>query len=574
MNRASGLRTLLSVSAGYTLLTFLFTYPWWRHPFTAVMGWRGDSWEYCWKLWWFKDAILSGHSLFYAPQIFVPFGYHLAGGEITPAMMIVGLPFAFLFSEIVAFNLLVFGSFVMAGVLMFYLVRAITGDLAASFLAGVLFAFSPFHMAHSLGHLPLMGYCWLPYLFWALYRQRESDQARYVVHAAIAFALLFYSSLYLGMIAAVGIVTWFLAGRPPGRTWGSWLKPVAGSVALGVLLILPLAWFFVQARASGVATGQWGIKAMRGAPFLSFLLPVGGNPFLGWLNPALTGVSGENDVSYGLVALVLAIWALRNRHDEPALLRGLAFLVIVGVVLGLGPVAFRTSNQPWELPIAIPARLRQFARLSPEKLRHLPIPLPGAILAVLPFFSGMRVWQRFAILGNVGIAALAGIGYQRLRTGLSKRNQTLVYAGVLAFTILEFAIWPYPYSFPGPRAVDRWLASIPGRFAILELPLEITQTGGFLYYSRFHGKELAVGCTTFPPAGYPEQVALFSTLPAQAGVDRLRDINVRYVLVDQRADTAGHVAAFEASPDFHFEQTLDSVTVFSVLPESARLIPR
>lgn len=53
----------------------------------------GDSAEYVWKLWWFKEAIIvRGVSPFFDSDIFYPFGYSLTLGETTPVNTVLGLP--------------------------------------------------------------------------------------------------------------------------------------------------------------------------------------------------------------------------------------------------------------------------------------------------------------------------------------------------------------------------------------------------------------------------------------------------------------------------------------------------
>ena len=61
------------------LITLLMTYPLVAHPGSIILGPPGDNFEYLYKMWWFKDALLAkGIAPFFIPGVFAPFGYPLA----------------------------------------------------------------------------------------------------------------------------------------------------------------------------------------------------------------------------------------------------------------------------------------------------------------------------------------------------------------------------------------------------------------------------------------------------------------------------------------------------------------
>jgi nitrate reductase NapE component len=577
----SRVRILIAVLAGYSALVIAFTYPWIRHPLTAVLGLPGDNWDCLWRLWWFKESLLHGHNPFFAPQIFYPEGYNLAAGEITPGTMLAGFPLTALAGEVVAYNVLMLGSFVVAGFAMFLLVRDVARRNAVAFGAGALFAFAPFPSAHAVGHLNIMGYCWIPFIFWAL--QRATDvrayghtprHRRYALASAAALAIAAYWSLQLAVIGAVGLIVWYLVARPPQMPAGRWFRLflLVGTAAL--ILVLPLIWFYVNARLHGVEVGFRNLRGIRGAPFLAFILPSPLNSILG--GPARRIIGGapyENSVSYGLVTVLLALWAVRAARDQRHIIRAGVALTVVGIVLGLGPVLMQTDAAFATLPLPFPNSIRVWLGI-PVKYQRLPIALPAALVALLPVFSGIRAYQRFALLGNVGLAFLAGIGYQAMASNLTRRSRRAALVGIILLAGIELMRWPFPVSFPGPRAVDRWLAAQRDTFCILEFPLATAQSGPAMYRSRFHGKPTPAGYASFDPKEYSALAESLALLPESTGLPVLYRTRVRYVIIDQHEDTSAHLKAFMSSPDFRLEQVLDSVCVFRLADRSTGRLPR
>jgi hypothetical protein len=90
----------------------------------------------------------------------------------------------------------------------------------------------------------------------------------------------------------------------------------------------------------------------------------------------------------------------------------------------------------------------------------------------IPGFSFIRECSRFTIVGLLGIAVLAGMGFDRLTAALTaqKRLALAIAAGV--FLIAEFAAMPLavqPTTAVVP-AIDRWLDSQPKPFVVAEVP--------------------------------------------------------------------------------------------------------
>jgi len=115
-SRGRGLRRHASVIAFFCLLTVAVTWPLVLRFSSQVPGWYiADNYEYLWKMWWFKHALLDLHqNPLIAPQLFYPQGFELAHAELSPLLTVVSLPLTWLWGEIPTYNLLSFLSFVVA----------------------------------------------------------------------------------------------------------------------------------------------------------------------------------------------------------------------------------------------------------------------------------------------------------------------------------------------------------------------------------------------------------------------------------------------------------------------------
>ena len=128
----------------------------------------------------------------------------------------------------------------------------------------------------------------------------------------------------------------------------------------------------------------------------------------------------------------------------------------------------------------------------------------------LPGLSFIRVPSRFSLLALLGVAVLAGIGFERLSATLTPRRRALLAGCAGAALILEFAAFPLgtaPYVVQIP-AVDRWLADQPKPFVVAELPLGNPRNLGgwerrhteYMLHSMAHWQKTIEGYSGLRPA--------------------------------------------------------------------------
>ena len=161
------LGVLIVVFAG---LTVVMTYPQVRVLNRGVSLDTADPLLSTWRLEWIAHQLPRDPLHLFDANIFHPEPDTLAYSDamLVPALTVaplvwLGVP------PLLAYNLLLLSGFVFSGAAMVLLVWSLTRHVAASLLAGFVFAFLPFRFVH-YAHLELLMTQWMPLCLWALHR--------------------------------------------------------------------------------------------------------------------------------------------------------------------------------------------------------------------------------------------------------------------------------------------------------------------------------------------------------------------------------------------------------------------
>lgn len=549
------IRGTIRVLAAYLLLTLLMTWPLGAR-LTQTLPDGGDGWRFLWNLWWVKTAVVDLHtSPFHTSLLYYPFGTNLYIDTLAPLLGVVSIPFQLLgLSLVTVYNLLVLTSFVLAGYGTYLLVHYLTQVRSAAFVAGIIFAFCPYHFAHLLGHLNLVSLQGLPFYILALYKtwdageQPDTDGTRWPTSRR-PFLWAGLAGLWLAMNAYIewtyalflilftlGFVAWqiLVARRGPGWRRGVQRLGLVGAISL--LLTLPvLVPMLQEARTTTYTQTRIQDSVWLSSDSTDAFVPSTFHPLWRFMGPVLDShyagrPRAERIVFVGYSILVLSIaglWMLRRRKH--VVFWGCTALA--GWILSLGPIL-----HVWGERFFLGQR----------------IPLPYAGLYFLPFFNILRVPARFMVLTMLALAVL--VGYT-LATGVQERPQwwakrlrpvgrvwLSTIAGVLI--LFEYLAVPYPmlpldYQLPFYQE----LAAEPGQFAILDLPL--TPFSIYEAYQTIHHHPIVGGYLARQPpdpfvANMPVLQYLLPTtavddplarVAAQSGLADLRQAQVRYAIV-------------------------------------------
>jgi hypothetical protein len=413
----------------------------------------GDHLQSVYRFWLVGHQLEHWHAPWKDPYSFQPI--------VEPQTVVGGWPFGLpfwpleaAFGPVVAWNLLLLGTIVGAGLFTFAWLRCLELGVWPATIGGLVFAVAPYRVEQSAGHLLGWAAVFLPLALWAIERARLSPSPRRA-HAWGALAALAIVSVPLsGQVhLALGFIPLTVAYaavrfRPLAFFW-----TLGGALAaIGVGSLIRYTLIAGSAEESGRSVAELRHYSAEPLDFLDRWHGPRSEEFvyLGWLTPALA-----------LVGLVLLA-----RWSRPlAILLGLA--AIVPVVLALGTY------------------------------------LPGyeALWRNLPPLHFTRVPGRLLPIADLAVAALAAFACAEL---LRRRANQLVGLGCVLVVLVALDLIVQPLSAtaadPGNEAYAALDSAPAGR--VLELPVfepGVHYGSVYDYYQLQAAREQTGGYSTLAP---------------------------------------------------------------------------
>jgi len=132
-----------------------------------------------------------------------------------------------------------------------------------------------------------------------------------------------------------------------------------------------------------------------------------------------------------------------------------------------------------------------------------------------------------------GLAVLAGFGYQSLQQITSA--PTVVLIAALVAIGVEYGSSPVLLDEVPRRTPDVYrFVSLADRGVVIELPIvEGYLNPTYMFWSTRHWHPLVNGYSGFKPLDYTETTRRMRTFPDEASIARLRQLDVRYILVHE-----------------------------------------
>src|SRR5690349_4200197 len=124
----------------------------WAHPFANVIGDGPDPPVFIWYLRWVPFAIGHGLNPLFTSYLDFPDGINLMWQTSVPLLGLLLAPITLTLGPIFAYNLLMTASMALAAWCAFLAFRRHVEHPWAAGLGGLLFGFSPYMLAQSLGH--------------------------------------------------------------------------------------------------------------------------------------------------------------------------------------------------------------------------------------------------------------------------------------------------------------------------------------------------------------------------------------------------------------------------------------
>lgn len=585
----------------YTVLALIMTYPLIAQLGTHYAGNNEDLWTFQWDNWWTRYALQHGLDLLFTPVQFYPIGVSLAAHSLSFYNSFLWIPLAALFGDIAAYNLTVLLTFILSGYTMFllaeYLInqRAGTRDenagqpvpdsrsLIPALIAGLVFAFAPYHFSQSLGHVSLASVQWFPLLALFVLKAVRETRWRNALVIGLLIGLITATRLQFlvlgGVVFAIFVaVDWIVSRRDWTR--GAIGRLMAAGV-LGLVLSLPIVWpaaqLFTQADSPDelIADEQtWGQTDL-----LAYFVPMTYHPLLGeavqpfYLNFAKNR-AWMPFLGYSVIALSIYGALKAKRRAWPWIAIGLfLFIMALGPFLRVNGVSY--ENVP--LPYALIGNTFPLNTLRSPDRYNLLLPLA---LAVLVAYGVSDVLARARRVNSTADRSNA-LKRVSTRFGFPPLNS---FIGLFIGAVILFEYLGVPYPTIAPLTISPFLTKIAGDpepYAVLDIPLDRSDTKYYLYYQTQHQHPLVQGrVARVPPAAY----RLFNEIPLLAAwqqsfnaprpidlgaqLAQLAAYNVRYIILHKDLTDPAFVTSlrnyFTLPPAYEDDQ----IAVYSTRPDA------
>jgi len=480
------------VFISYIFLTIVFTYPVF---FSDMVPGGGDVYFYLWDLWWFKKALLSASSPYFTQYLFYPTGINLAFSAITPFNGIFSIPLQFVFGLTKTYTILWLTSFIISGYGTYLLVKYLTGNSKAAFISGLIFMFSPYHFAHSLGHLNLLSIEWIPFYVLFLLKTINEKSSKNAIYAAFFLLLVFLSEYTYAVYLSFFTVFFLLYYAYEDKNYivnKFVIKKLSLMGICFIFLSFPFAYpLFKELLVSKSSYMYNGGFVAFSADLLGFFIPSKFHPvFNQFVDPIyqnFTGNAAESTVFAGYTVIILsAIAFLKIKTKE---IKFWVLSTVICFIFCLGP-------------------LLHINGIFTGKIEDInfAIPLPYAIIMKIPIISIARVPSRWDAIVMLNLSVLSGYGLsyifkkfenQSFRDRPTSTYITIIFASLILF---EFLFIPYPMANTDVPEFYRSLSKNPEDFAIFEIPGLVGHLAfpEYMYYQTVHGKKLISGYTHVP----------------------------------------------------------------------------
>lgn len=556
--RGAGLH--LGALLGYVLVALVYSWPLLLHLGTTLTGPPdGDTGVYVWNQWVFGHELLVHGRLPYFTDLIFSLSAddaNLSLHNYTAFQDVLAMALMPWLGVIATFNTIFLSMSVLTSYSTFLLARHVTARSAESWLAGLLFAWSPVLVTRGMGHFSLVAAAPLAIFLLVLLKADGHERFRDAVAlgAIVAWAASAeaYYGVYCLLIGAMFLVARILAIESSPRSG----RAVAVKWALNVMLFCVAGLVAAVAASGGGSLRIMGIAvSVRGLYTPMLVLTTLATIRALWQVRARLKPTASADawhlvrltLATGLVATVLlspVLYAVGVRianagftidtpywRSSPDGVDVLAFVlpnpnhplapaslagwlasrpsgyienvasIPMTVVIGL-IVAWRKGWRPslWWATFTL-----AFGALALGPFVHIGglntyIPGPWALLRYMPVLGLARSPTRFSVVMMLGVVVVFVTALEWMGRSYPRRRRLLLGAtAILLFTeLLPAPITLYSAAVP---SFYRQVATAPGDVRVLELPTGVSDgtssVGGFSaryqFFQTVHGKPLIGG---------------------------------------------------------------------------------
>jgi len=499
-----------------------------------------DPLFYAWNLSHNANTLFQGFESIVNTNIFYPLTNTIAYSDTLWAQSIMANPIIWItHNPILAENILIFLSFPLSAISMFFLSYYFSRNLAASLATGIFYAFS-YPRLSQIGHLPMISSQWLPLYLLYLFKFLDESKLINLFWLCFWYIMATASSIYFGVFL-VPITLLILAIHVIKRSFNHSLNLYKKTVMPIVLLALPFLIVLTLVVSPYIRLKVENPDIKRSIDDVTFLRAnlldyVSVLPTSHTLNRVLPNNTNEHVLFPTITLLLLAsIGALIAFKKSKYHITILLFIILTSFILSLG-------NE-------------QSFTLGSYSTGVFKLPYYYAY-QVFPLLQIVRVPARFSIFTILSMSALSGYGLH----AFLKNNKHLGIAAVcVCLYLLE--VWqtnvPFvkiPLENSMPKAYS-WVKNQPEPIKLAELPVSLFYHGNIMedqlyrsyysltqsdtyaletyrvYFSSFHRKRLINGYSGYLPATYNSLTEALEGFPSDTSIKALQDIGVTHAVV-------------------------------------------
>jgi hypothetical protein len=468
----------------YAIATILMSY-----PIAFKLGgdwlamWNIDTYMKIWDNWWLQNHAFNELSLNFTDLLFHPIGLDLSYHSISWTVAFLSWVLTKITDAITAYNLTILIALFSTAYAAYLLVRPFVKYGAAAWLAGAIYSYAPYHLAHSGGHPDLVHLAPIPLAVLLLYVAFTRKSVIAAVGAGLMIGFAGFTSLYIMVFALLTIGPILLFLLLENHRWSQpEILRIVSVFGITSVLLLSIRLLPILRDVSALTEAIESKYAAENnqTDLMSYVLPSQLNPLFAPYTSELSShfghMSSEWPAYLGIVPITLSIAALTwNKQRKIVLLWftiGLMF-----VFLSLGPV------------------LRFNGNLYDNFL------LPARYLSWFPPIRAVGRPDYFVLGALLPVGILAAFGFDRLLIALEGRRRFQLLCMTVLPGLLLVEYWSG--EFPGrPVNVNPFferLSQEPDNFAIIQLPMGRSKAKKYLFQQTFHHKPIAEGLSGRTP---------------------------------------------------------------------------
>jgi len=519
----------------YLLLGIIFTWPIITKLGTLIYGFKGDPF---YNLWIFHN--LRFNDLL----VNVSFGLHDQSyilQPVQPLIILYGKILTYCFSDIITYNLIIIFSFPLAGLAIYLLTKLFTKNVLVSFFAGIIFAFSAYHLARAEQHISLVSIYWLAFFVYFLFKFWRDSNWKYAILCGLFFSLTLMDNYQYGFMALiVGLLfyAFLVVINYIKKEKKFWIYTKFFLLAIVAALSIISIFDFKIVRTIFSNQGATALGPERNiselpvysAQKFNYILPSPENPILGKFaeekyDQSIKDTGGnltEQTLYLGIIPILLLLYC---------------FIVIL--------TDDKIQTRKYRLPVIFLSLLflvgLYFSFAPTVEIFGLTIKTPASW--IFPHLSVFRVYARFGLLVILSVSVLAGIGLSFLLEKIkSKKIVMLLYCSIALLLLLELL------NFPPFHYVDVSKKAMPEVYQALEnnltgvlaeyplLPSEEPKSYDYLLWQRYHKFPLVYGAPINSEGDEFRKTILDPS--NNSTIEKLKEIGVKYIIIHQDSYTS------------------------------------